>query len=215
MSLIRLPLPVGRGERLVARSLLWLRADPEAIRELKCRLWLLQQQGVRVTFDPSSSWEVAVMPLAGSPEYALLAGAVDGRPKVFEPDPLRALLLALAYPSGSFSSLQVGVDPGRRACGVAAIADGLVFHASPSACGDVGREVSRIVRAAPSERYRVLLGSGTGWEEVAGSLLEAGLQFEVVDEYGTTSSRLELPVRLKDRNLRAALRLAMTPPLSF
>ncbi|ADL19773.1 hypothetical protein ASAC_1368 [Acidilobus saccharovorans 345-15] len=167
---------------------------------------------MNVTFEVASSWEVAVMPVPGSPEYRLLADKVDGRPKIFEEDPLRALLLAIAYPLSSFSSLRVGIDPGRRSCGVAALADGMIFHASSVGCSDVGREAASIIRAAPAESFSVFLGSGTGWEEVASSLLEAGVEFKVVDEYGTSRGDLGLPLPLKDKNMRAAVRLALTPP---
>lgn len=165
-----------------------------------------------VTFDVTSLWEVAVMPMPGSPEYRLLADKVNGRPKIFEENPLRALLLAIAYPLRSFSSLRVGIDPGRRSCGVAALADGLLFHASSIDCSEVGREASSIIKAVPSGSSSVFLGSGTGWEEAADALLEAGVEFKVVDEYGTSKGDLGLPLPLKDKNMRAAVRLALSPP---
>jgi len=74
----------------------------------------------------------------------------------------------------------------------------------------VAERAERLVRAAPAARFSLVLGSGSGWEEVASRLLERGLSFTVADEMGTTNSAADLlPLRLRDRNARAAVRLAL------
>jgi len=199
---------VGAG--WVAKRILWLRGDPEAIRELKSRLWLLRPQGVYVTFDPASQWDVAVMPLPESPESKVFSVVQAKGPAVSDEDPLRALLLALAYPKDGFSTLRIGVDPGQRLCGLAAVADGLIIEARSVTCDEVAERAERLVRAAPAARFSLVLGSGSGWEEVASRLLEKSLSFTVADEMGTTNSAADLlPLRLRDRNARAAVRLAL------
>ncbi|MGC9071487.1 MAG: hypothetical protein ACP5HK_02155 [Acidilobus sp.] len=196
------------GVRRVARRILWLRGDPEGIRELKRRLPLLRPQGIHITFDPSSRWDVAVAPVPGSPEAKTVRESAEG-PAIFDPDPLRSLMLALAFPRGAFSTLKVGVDPGLRSCGVGAVADGLVVEAESLPCDLVVSVVERLVRLVPACRYDVVLGSGSGWENLASGLARVGIAFRVADEMGTTGAGEILPVRIKDRNARAAVALAL------
>lgn len=152
---------------------------------------------------------MAIAPLPESPEYRLLEPLIRGRAAIEERDPLRALMMGVAYPMKGFSSLLMGVDPGVRACGVAAIADGLIFEAESVQCDRVGGLARRLVDSVPAESVRVVLGSGTGWEAAARSLLDEGLEFSIADEFGTSRARA-LPLEFRDRNVRAAVSLALS-----
>ncbi|MGC9209984.1 MAG: hypothetical protein ACP5FT_01775 [Acidilobus sp.] len=142
-----------------------------------------------------------------------MIGAGIKGPTVVDPDPLRALMLALAFPRRSFSLLRIGLDPGLRLCGVGAVADHFIVEASSRPCDEVVSVVDRLIKSVPAARYDVILGSGSGWEAVASRLAEAGIPFRVADEMGTNSVET-LPIRVKDRNARAAVILALRANVS-
>ena len=200
------------GDLGVARRVLWLRADPQALRELRARINLLAAQGYAFTSNTDSLWDVVVAPLPESPEmeyYRDFLKSVEPSRVVQDRDPLAAISRAVAFPRPRFSWMVLAVDSGTSMCGLAALADGLVLEASPAPCGEVGWRVRELASRVPHERLRVVVGNGAGWDELADELLGLGLPVGFVDESGTTAPRLPLPLRLKDSNARAALALAL------
>ncbi len=192
--------------------MLWLRADPEALRELRLKRDLLRSQGYYFIEDPGGRWDVVVAPLPGSPEMKYYEGflkGVEDRRIVSERDPLAAISRAVAYPRQMFSRMILAVDSGTSLCGLAALADGTVLEASSAPCDEVARRAQELNIRVPHRRLWVVVGDGSGFEEVARQLLELGLPMSFIDESGTTALRIPLPLRLRDANARAAVALAL------
>ncbi len=189
--------------------MLWLRADPEAMAELRRRSGLLMAQGIQFMFEPRGFWDVIVAPLADTPEYMAYRNLLKASNVIYDPDPLRALTLAIAYPAPTFRRLSVGVDVGPSRCGMAAMADWVTIEASSGPCKQVPRALRSLIDRVPHVFTSVVLGDGPGWQQVAQGLLNEGIRFTLADERGTSSDPL-LPLRLRDRDAKAALSLILT-----
>ncbi len=192
--------------------MLWLRADPEAVRELRLRWALLRPQGFTFISSLASKWDVVVAPLQGTPEEAYYRGilhSVDPGRLISDRDPLVAISKAITYPRPRFSRLTLAVDSGVSVCGLAALADGTVLEATSLTCSEVGPRAAELSARVPHERLSVVVGDGAGFVQVTDSLLAYGLTVSFIDERGSTSNRVPLPIVLRDGNARAAVALAL------
>ncbi len=194
----------------------WLRGDPEATRLLGRIRGILGGQGVYfVTPLPGSlvDADILVAPLPGTPESLAYAATLSGfpGPVVKERDPLRAVALALAYPRRWFNRLVVGVDPGSL-CGAAVLGDYYLLEAERLPCETIGDWVAEVSSRIPHSSMGVFIGDGPGSGRAASSLANRGIEYEVIDESGTTSRR-GLASRISsivgDRDILAGIAIAL------
>jgi len=205
--------PVG-GEGATTR-IVWVRGDPDSIRLIKEAMALLRPQGVEIIIpEPGQELEadVVVEPAGSVPEARILHEAsirvrhvVSG-----EEDPRRALAIALSMPRGSFRELIIGVDPG-ASCGMSAIADALILWAGRVSCSMVGEKILWLKSWIPHDRISVFIGRGPGSAVAEHSVIEAGLEYRLVEEYGTTAQPILWDVLrvLGDRDLVASASIAL------
>ncbi len=155
---------------------------------------------------------VVVAPLRGTPEYMVFNNILReyNGGIIWERDPQRALMLALAYPRSRFSRVIFGIDPGKK-CGVAGLGDDLLVYASKEPCEAVGSILTNLRLKVPSKNWEVYVGNGHGFLKAIESLENSKIDYVIVDESGTTrSSRRNLYARgVKDRDIIASMAIAL------
>lgn len=169
---------------------------------------LLESQGVRILLPEkgsSVSGDVIVEPLDDN-ELKALEASVEARIRIRERDPWRALLTALFAPRRP--TLRAGIDPG-LSCAIAVFGDNLLIWAERLSCEEAVDRLLWVKSKAGAPLVRVNLGSGEGYEIVARRLIEEGVPFTLAPEAGT-SRRERLLYALKDRDVMAAIRLALS-----
>lgn len=168
---------------------------------------LLEAQGVRIVLPERgavATGDVLVEP--SGEELRALGARIEARFRVKEEDPWRALFAALFVPRGA-SYIRAGIDPG-LSCALAAFGDNLLIWAESLACDEVVDRLLWLRGVVRAPVLRVSLGAGEGYEVVAERLIEEGVPFTLVPENGT-SRRDGSPYRLRDRDIMAAVRLAL------
>jgi len=202
---------VAASRRIIA----WLRGDPRALGVARRHQELLEAQNILFVYPPPDRLvdaDIVVAPLPDSPEEPLYRPVLDEYrgPVVRDRDPHAALSRSLAYPKDMFTRLIIGVDPGRE-CGVAAIVDGIVIQLSKRPCPDLAPTVRELAALYPSTRVETYIGDGHGLAAATASMDELGLEYVIVDEYGTTRppSYAGLFSLVRDKDLLAGLAIAL------
>ncbi len=186
---------------------------------LRARLPLLEAQGIKIALPQRASMpepvDVVVAPLKGTPEWRIYGGLVSEAMRlrvrvVKDRDPERALYRALAHPSGEFTDVAVGVDPGASGCAAAAVAEGMVIWAWRGPCSELGASVEDLALKVPHAYFSVYLGDGPGFEEAEASLDLRGIGYHVVSEEGSTRDAFREPALagLLDRHVLASATIA-------
>jgi len=197
------------------RVIAWLRGDPRGLRVARQHQEILEAQSILLVYPSPERLvdaDIVVAPLPGSPEEPLYRATLDEYkgPVVRERDPHAALSRSLSYPKDRFARLIIGVDPGRD-CGVAAIVDGIVISLTRRPCTDLAPTVRELAGLYPSSRVETYIGDGYGLAAAAASMDEHGVEYVIVDEYGTTRppSYAGLFSLVRDKDLLAGLAIAL------
>lgn len=209
-------------ERPAKKTILWLDGRPASLKVVKDYIPLLSVQGIEVVVPPGTGsqdgvfrrCDVAVAPPIYSPEHGWSMGVLE-RMKcdsiISDESPLKAIFRALAHPWELFMQVVFGVDPGYR-CAAVAIADGIVVWTWKGRCGELGKAVVGILEFVPSSSSHIYLGSGPAFEEAEESLIESGIEYTIVEEWGSTSKPYSPPGSLyrmlEDKDLLASLTIA-------
>ncbi len=194
----------------------WLWGAPRSISLVRRMKPLLEPQGVSIILShPSSPVEAdsVVIPPASDPERSFVDVRLYRALLIVEDaDEHRALYKALSPPSGLFTLLRIGVDPGMSDCGYAAFGDSLLISVGRAPCKSIGDTVRSLIERAPTRNSLVLVGDGPGLATAAMSLDTAALNYRIVSEAGTSRRRPPyLPDIVKDKDATAAVKIALRP----
>ncbi|MEM4428842.1 MAG: hypothetical protein QXJ33_03250 [Acidilobaceae archaeon] len=152
--------------------------------------------------------DVLVEPLDNR-DLEVLSARIDAKAKIRELDPWIALFKAIFHPVG-VQRLRIGIDPGST-CAIAIYADNILVWVEKTDCRSIPSKIRWIINVTQPKDYIINIGSGTGYDIVAESLLREGIAFTIVPEEGTSRRQHILKLRgiVRDKDIQAAMTLAL------